>query len=124
MISPVITENEFTGNETAAISVVEGNNAIITNNTSENDGSFVIYEGTHLCVFSHNRGKNFGHKGVLPVKGSSFSIYADAAVDVGPGNSDLVISDNDLERGEAPINNGIAFTTAFRRHSSGNLPQL
>ena len=114
---PVITENEFTGNKMAAIIVAGGSNALITNNTSENDGSFVIYDGTNQCLFSHNQGKNFGHKGVLPFVSTSvaspFSIYADAAVDVGPGNSDLVISDNDLEKGEAPISNGIAFSTAF-----------
>ena len=56
-----------------------------------------------MCVFSHNRGKNFGRKGVLPVVGSPFSIYADAAVEIGPGNSKLVISDNDLERGEGGL---------------------
>ena len=110
---PVINENEFTGNETTAIALDGGSNAIITNNTSENDGSFVIYANTNQCLFSHNRGKNFGHKGVSPVVGKSFSIGADAAVDVGPGNSYLVISDNDLENGEAPISNGIAFTTVF-----------
>jgi parallel beta-helix repeat protein len=118
----VITENEFTGNETAAIIVLGGSNAIVTNNTSENDGAFVIYGNTSQCLFSNNQGKNFGHQGVLPVKGSSFSIYADAAIDVGPGNSDLVISDNDLESGEAPINNGIAFTTVFAATPLGTAP--
>ena len=114
---PVIDGNEFIGNKVAAIIVAGGSNAIVTNNTSENDGAFVTYEGTNQCLFSHNQGKSFGRKGVLPFVstsvGSSFSINADAAVDVGPGNSYLVISDNDLEKGEAPISNGIAFTTAF-----------
>jgi hypothetical protein len=32
---------------------------------------------------------------------------------MGPGNVGLEISDNDLEKGEAPIINGIAFTTFF-----------
>jgi len=77
----------------------------------------VLYANTNQCLFSHNQGKNFGRKGVMPfvstAVGSSFSINSDAAVDVGPGNSYLVISDNDLEKGEAPISNGIAFTTAF-----------
>jgi hypothetical protein len=41
------------------------------------------------------------------------TIYTDAAVDIGPGNTNLLISENVLERGEAPISNGIAFTTAF-----------
>ena len=84
---------------------------MITNNTSENDGSFVIYDRYTYAQFSHNQGKNFGHTGVLPVCRSP--IYADAAVAIGPGNLGLVISDNDLEKGEAPISNGIAFTTIF-----------
>jgi len=110
--SPVINENEFTGNKMAAIFVDGGSNAIITNNTSENDGAFVLYVNTNQCLFSHNQGKNFGHKG-LPIVVNSTPYYADAAVDVGPGNSNLMISGNDLEKGEAPISNGIAFTTAF-----------
>ncbi len=119
---PVMTENEFTGNKMAAIFVAGGNNATITNNTSENDGSFVLYASTNQCLFSHNRGKNFGHKGVLPIVVNSTPYYADAAVDVGPGNSYLVISDNDLEEGEAPISNGIAFTTAFASSPLGTSP--
>jgi hypothetical protein len=118
----VITENKFTGNEVAAIFVVGGNNVTVTNNTSENDGAFVIYGNTSQCLFSHNQGRNFGHKGVLPIVVGSNSIYADAAVDVGPGNSNLVISDNSLEDGEAPINNGIAFTTAFTATPLGSAP--
>jgi parallel beta-helix repeat protein len=109
---PVVTENEFTGNKTAAIdaSVAPGDGtcncyASITGNTSDNDGSFVIFTSQANGVFSHNRGKNFG-RGALAGAG-------DAAVAVGYNNSSLVISDNDLENGEAPINNGIAFTTAF-----------
>jgi hypothetical protein len=108
-----ITENEFTGNKGAAIDVNGSSGGMITNNTSENDGAFVIFAGTTVVQFSHNRGKDFGHTGVLPVGFNSSSIYADAAVDLGPGNIALVISDNDLEKGEAPISNGIAFTTVF-----------
>ena len=121
---PVITENEFTGNRTTAIGVYEGGNAIITNNTSENDGSFVICVSLNQGLFSHNQGKNFGHKGVLPVVVDSSSIYADAAVDIGPGNSGLVIGENDLEKGEAPISNGIAFTTVFATTALGTSPNL
>jgi parallel beta-helix repeat protein len=106
----VITENEFSGNKTAAIYANQSGaiGPTITSNTSENDGSFVIVEGTGAGQFSHNHGRNFGHKGVLP--GSQ---YGDGAVAIGPNNRYLEISDNDLEKGEAPINNGIAFTTVF-----------
>jgi parallel beta-helix repeat protein len=110
----VINENEFSGNQMAAInSINETQDASITNNTSENDGSFVIFINTYWTHFSHNRGRNFGHTGVLPVLPGPPPIYADAAVAIGPGNLFLVISHNDLETGEAPISNGIAFTTAF-----------
>jgi hypothetical protein len=119
---PVINENELTGNKMAAIFVGGGGNAVVTNNTSENDGSFVLYASTNQCLFSHNRGKNFGHKGVLPIVVNSTPYYADAAVDVGPNNSYLVISDNDLENGEAPISNGIAVTTAFASSPLGTTP--
>ena len=119
---PVMTENEFTGNKMAAIFVAGGSNAMITNNTSENDGSFVLYADTSQCLFSHNRGKNFGRKGVLPIVVNSTPYYADAAVEVGPNNSYLMISDNDLEKGEAQISNGIAFTTAFASSPLGTSP--
>jgi hypothetical protein len=121
---PVITENEFTGNETAAILVSGGSNAIITNNTSKDDGAFMANGGTNECLFSHNQGRNFGHKGVLPVVVGPYSIYPDAAVDIGPGNSNLVISDNDLERGEGRISNGIAFTAVFAATPLGTTPTL
>jgi hypothetical protein len=78
----------------------------INGNTSEKDGSFVIFTGTTNAVFSQNQGKDFGAEGVLPGAG-------DAAVAVGPGNLYLVISDNSLEEGKGPISNGIAFTHAF-----------
>ena len=119
---PVITENAFTGNKAMAIVISGGDHAEITNNTSEDDGAFVAYVGAIQSLFSHNRGKKFGHKGVLPVVIGSNSIYPDAAVDVGPGNSHLVISDNDLEKGESHISNGIAFTNTFPASAAGGNP--
>ena len=102
----VITENAFSGNQCSALGINNSSNVTITGNTSENDGSFVIFTGTTNSVFSHNRGEDFGAKGVLPG-------YGDAAVAVGPGNLYLVISDNSLEEGKDPISNGIAFTRIF-----------
>jgi hypothetical protein len=110
---PVITENEFSGNKSAAIVIVETVNATVTNNTSDNDGAFAFFGRTNQCVFSHNKGRNFGRKGVLPVEGDSTPIYPDAAVDIGAGNNNLLISDNFLAEGDAPISNGIAFTPVF-----------
>jgi hypothetical protein len=102
----VITENAFSENKCSAIGINNSSNVTITGNSSEKDGSFVIFTVTTNAVFSDNRGEDFGAKGVLPG-------YGDGAVAIGPGNDYLVISDNSLEKGKAPISNGIAFTTIF-----------
>jgi hypothetical protein len=124
VLPPLITENAFTANKMTAMIFLGSVNVTVTNNTSESDGAFVLFAGTNQCLFSHNQGKNFGREGVLPVVVSSHTIYADAAVDIGPANSSLVISDNVLERGEAPISNGIAFTTAFAATPYGTTPNV
>jgi hypothetical protein len=109
-----ISDNEFAGNHAAAISILEGVFTTITNNTSENDGSFAVFLGTTGNLFSHNRGRKFGAQGDLPVFcDGACSVDADAAVDIGFGNEFLEISHNDLEEGEGSIRNGIAFTTVF-----------
>ena len=109
-----ISDNEFAGNRSAAISSLEGVFTTITNNTSENDGSFAVFLGTTGNLFSHNRGRKFGAQGALPVFcDGACSVDADAAVDIGFGNESLEISDNDLEEGEGSISHGIAFTTVF-----------
>jgi parallel beta-helix repeat protein len=110
-----IGDNEFTGNLAAAMYLGCGASAI-TNNTSDKDGSFVVFISPSECVFKHNQGKNFGAKGVKPVvvpSGTPPTTNADAAVDIALGGEGLVISDNDLEGGESTIYNGIAFTIAL-----------
>jgi hypothetical protein len=102
----IITDNAFSGNKCSALGVNNASNVTMTNNTSEDDGSFVIFTGTKNATFSQNQGENFGRNGVLPG-------YGDAAVAVGPGNQYLVISENCLEEGNVPVSNGIAFTTIF-----------
>src|SRR5208337_4821691 len=109
-----INDNEFSGNHAVAIAIVQAEFATITNNTSENDGSFVVFIATLGGLFKHNRGRNFGAKVVLPVEVTDPpGTDADAAVDIGSGNIALEISDNDLEEGDGSISNGIAFSTAF-----------
>ncbi|MGB7590490.1 MAG: right-handed parallel beta-helix repeat-containing protein [Terriglobia bacterium] len=109
-----ISDNEFAGNHAAAISILGGVFTTITNNTSENDGSFAVFLGTSGNLFSHNRGRKFGAQGALPVFCDGVcSVDADAAVDIGGGNEFLEISHNDLEEGEGSIRHGIAFTTVF-----------
>jgi hypothetical protein len=86
----------------------------IANNTSKMDGSFMVSLASTGGVFKNNQGCNFGGKGVKPVSIPSGPTHnADAAVDLGPGNEFLVVSDNDLEEGEGSISNGIAFTNVF-----------
>ena len=110
-----ISDNEFVGNHAAAILMAPGCLfATITNNTSENDGSFAVFLGTTGNLFSHNRGRKFGAQGALPVFcDGSCSVDADAAVDIGFGNEFLEVSHNDLEEGEGSISHGIAFTPVF-----------
>lgn len=100
-----ITENEFTGNQAAAMYVDTCEFVVISNNTSDKDGAFVSVLSTANFDFGHNRGRNFG---VKPVWG-----LADAAVSIGYGNQGLAINHNDLEEGDGSISHGIAFTTAF-----------
>jgi parallel beta-helix repeat protein len=116
----LIGDNEFTGNLAAALYVLGGVNATIANNTSDKDGSFVVFVAGVQNLFKHNQGKNFGANGVKPVfvPTGPTTTNADAAVDIALGNILSVISDNDLEEGESPISNGIAFTTALGDGSS------
>jgi hypothetical protein len=102
----VITENAFRENKCTAMGINNGSNVTITNNTSEKDGSFVIFTKTTNGTFSGNRGEKFGASGVLPGSGG-------AAVAVGVGNEYLVIADNWLDEGSNAISNGIAFTNVF-----------
>jgi len=69
----------------------------------------------YYVQFSHNQGKNLGAHGVTPLPGG---IYPDAAIDISYDNYALEISDNDLEEGKAPVNNGIAFTNIFVSYSA------
>jgi parallel beta-helix repeat protein len=110
-----IGDNEFTQNRAAAIYVLSSGGVTITNNTSNMDGSFVVFANTSGGVFKHNQGKNFGAKGILPVffPPTGPTANADAAVEIGPDNQYLEINGNDLEGGESPISNGIAFTTVL-----------
>ena len=116
---PNIAENAFMDNRLIAISVVGGGFASVMNNTSENDGAFAFFAKTSQALFSHNTGKNFGYQGVLPGPNSTF---ADAAIEIGPANKNLVISDNVLEKGQAPISNGIAFSTVFDAGLNNSTP--
>jgi len=106
----IITENAFYGNTSAALLMEWAQDVTISNNTSNKDAVFVDFVSTTNVVFSGNQGENFAANGVssnpeLPI--------GDAALSVGARNQYLVISDNCLEEGKAPISNGIAFTTVF-----------
>jgi hypothetical protein len=111
-----INDNSFSGNHAVAISATGETFVTITNNTSEDDGSFAAFFATTGGLFKHNKGRNFGAKGVSPVYVVGLTVLtadADAAVDISWGNQALEISDNDLEEGEGSLSNGVAFTTAW-----------
>jgi len=108
-----LSDNAFQGNHAMAISCFGGEVVTITNNTSENDGSFVAFLETEGGLFKHNQGRDFGAGGVLAVSIPKKTSAPDAAVDIGPQNQLLEISDNDLEEGEGTVSNGIAFTTMY-----------
>jgi hypothetical protein len=114
MQNVVITENKFSENKTSALGINNSTNVTMTYNKSVNDGSFVVFTGTTNSVFSDNEGKHFGHKGTLPGAG-------DAAVAIGPGNSFLVINNNELDEGEGFISRGIAVTSIFGTGTDMNL---
>jgi len=105
----VITQNSFFENKASALCVEYAQNTTIANNTSLDDASFAQFTATSNVVFSNNQGQNFAAQGTIGgITGSG-----DAAVGVGPGNQYLVISDNTLQEGSAPVVNGIAFTTVW-----------
>jgi hypothetical protein len=100
-----ITENSFSNDPTSAMGINNCSNVTITNNTSQNDGTFVIFTGTSNSSFSHNTGKHFAAV-------TGFTGSGGAAVAIGPGNSNLTISQNDLNGGVGAMN-GIRVTTIF-----------
>lgn len=110
-----ISDNAFVGNHAAALAIAATLVATITNNTSQNDGSFVVFLSVSNGLFSHNQGWNFGSGTVLPVyfPGGPTAVDADAAVDIGFGNQILEINDNDLEERGGSVSNGVAFTIVF-----------
>jgi hypothetical protein len=114
MNNVVITENKFSANKTSALGINNSNNVTMTYNRSDDDASFVIFTGTTNANFSDNEGKRFGHAGTFPGAG-------DAAVAIGPGNSFLVINNNELDHGEGFISRGIAVTKIFGTGVDSNL---
>ena len=102
-----ITENAFEGNLAAAIAFYEAEYAEINNNTSKDDGSFLVCSDCEYTFFDHNQGRDFGAKGFLPVP---YFVNADAAIDLFYYNYVLQINDNVLEEGKTPNYNGIAFS--------------
>jgi len=107
-----ITENQFIGNKATAILLagisrqVPCTNVAITENTSYEDGSFVVLGNCYNVIISRNQGKNFGAQGIWPVTGSN---KATAAIDALIWNQALQINDNDLEEGGVPEYSGIDF---------------
>jgi hypothetical protein len=108
----IIADNIFRGHPTAAIGINNSSNVTITGNQSARDGTFVIFTGTTNAEFSHNQGERFLDAGALFVGSGG------AAVAIGPGNDDLLISDNVLQNGGTI---GISATTIFGPGTSQNI---
>jgi hypothetical protein len=108
----IIADNIFRGHPTAAIGINNSSNVTITGNQSARDGAFVIFTGTTNAEFSHNQGDRFLDAGALFVGSGG------AAVAIGPGNDDLLISDNVLQNGGTI---GISATTIFGPGTSQNV---
>ena len=103
-----ITQNAFTGNWGAAMWLDDVDGVAITKNTSEKDGSFVVFYDCDNTYFTQNQGRDFGAQGFKPVYGTT---DADAAIDVLYYNLGLQINDNVLDEGKTAGYNGIAFST-------------
>jgi parallel beta-helix repeat protein len=107
-----ITENKFIGNKATAILLAGRNinltcsNVEITENTSYEDGSFVILGYCYNVIFSHNIGEKFGAQGFLSLFASQ---NATAAVEAVINNQALQINDNDLGEGRVSGYSGIDF---------------
>jgi hypothetical protein len=95
----LITENAFERNLNIAIGIFNSNHVTATNNTSENDGIFALFDNTSNSDFSDNHGEGFAAEG-SPLTGPV------GAVTIAASNG-LVISGNHLEKGNHPIDDGI-----------------
>jgi parallel beta-helix repeat protein len=102
-----ITENASEGNLGAAMFIYDATAMEINNNTSMDDGSFVIIDNCDNTFFDHNQGQHFGANGFLPVYSTT---NADAAVDILYYNYGIQINDNVLEDARTPGYNAIAFS--------------
>jgi len=106
-----VAENTFTGHITAALGFNNSSNVKITGNQSTGDATFVIFTGSTSSLFSNNRGSGFTTQPSSTGNGG-------AAVAIGPNNTNLEISGNDLTSGAT---RGIRITTIFGAGANQNL---
>jgi len=106
-----VADNAFTGHITSALGFNNSSNVKITGNQSSGDATFVIFTGTTSSVFSGNRGSGFTSQPLSTGNGR-------AAVAIGPNNSNLEISSNDLSSGAT---NGIRVTNVFGAGANQNI---
>jgi hypothetical protein len=78
----------------------------IAENTSYEDGSFVVLGNCYNAIFSRNQGEKFGAQGFLPLFASQ---NATAAVEAVAYNQALQINDNDLGEGRVSGYSAIDF---------------
>ncbi|HEV2300616.1 MAG TPA: hypothetical protein VGR91_03510 [Stellaceae bacterium] len=109
----LIIGNIFKGNQTSDLGINSPNPApnnthdvTIVGNSSSKSATFAIFTGTANATVIGNDAEHLG-------RGASFPGAGDAAISIGPGNSNLSILGNRLAHGQGNIANGIDFTTLF-----------
>jgi hypothetical protein len=106
-----VADNTFNGHITAALGFNNCSHVKITGNQSTGDATFVIFTGTTDSMFTNNRGSGFTAQPLSTGNGG-------AAVAIGPNNSNIEISGNDLTSGAT---RGIRITTIFGTGANTNL---
>jgi hypothetical protein len=106
-----VADNTFNGHITAALGFNNCSHVKITGNQSTGDATFVIFTGTTNSMFTNNRGSGFTAQPLSTGNGG-------AAVAIGPNNSNIEISGNDLTSGAT---RGIRITTIFGTGANTNL---
>jgi hypothetical protein len=95
----LISENAFERNLNIAIGMFNSTHVSVIENTSERDGIFTLFYNTSSSKFSNNRGEGFAAEGT-PLTGPLGAVTIAAS-------SGIIISDNHLEKGNHPIDDGI-----------------
>jgi len=96
----LVSENAFERNLNIAIRMSNSSHVSVIENTSKKDGIFALFYNSSSSKFSNNQGEEFAAEGP-PVSSGPLGAVTIAA------STGIVISDNRLEKGNPPIDDGI-----------------